>query len=232
MKSITVTVTNRKEYLSRLLNSLEKIQNLEDWHIYFSVEPVGEQLIPFLESWKCKNKTIIQRSIKHGVLHHPYILLNEVFQKSILNIYLEEDVIVSPDITNLADFYLTHENNFILLTYFSRCSHPDKNILFETYEVNMEKVYFYPFSWVTSRKNWNDYISQWWYLDNRGWDFSLVSQIQKQNKPILIPSMCRSNHIGDYGEHVTPEYNLKHHSNIIINEDISDGNYKILRNYE
>jgi len=232
MKSITVTITNRKEYLSRLLNSLEKIQDLQDWHIYFSVEPVGEQLIPLLESWKYKNKTIIQRLTKQGVLHHPYVLLNEIFQKSNLNIYLEEDIIVSPDITNLADFYLKHQNDFLLLTYFSRCSCPDKNILFETYEVTSDKVHFYPFAWVTSQKNWSDYISKWWYSDNRGWDYSVVSQIQKQNKPILIPSMCRSNHIGDYGEHATPEYNLKYHSNIIINEDISNLNYKIMRNYE
>ncbi len=232
MKSITITVTNRKEYLVRLLHTLDKVNNMAEWHVFFSVEPVGEHLIPFLNEWAHENKTIIQRTRKQGVLNHPYVLLSEIFQVSDLNIYLEEDVIVSPDITDLAELYQKRDDEYILMTYFSRCLNPDKTILFEAYEKTMDKVFFYPFSWTISRKNWNDYISKWWYLDNRGWDFSVVTSMQTQNMPILIPSMCRSNHIGDYGEHVTPEYNLKYHSNILMNEDNLPINYIINQYYE
>lgn len=233
MKSITVTVTNRTKYLKRLLDTLSCVENIKNWNVFFSIEPNCENSITLIESYSVFNKTIIKRNEKLGILHHPYTLLSEVFIKSELNIYLEEDVIVSPDLINISDFYYTHSTNYVLLDFFNKFNRDnDENLIFSVKDscIDGKNVFFTPFSWVTTRQNWNEYISNWWYLDtqhcNKGWDFSVVTGLVSNSKSFLIPSTCRTNHIGDYGTHVNLEYNIKNHSNICLAKN-KINNYRI-----
>ena len=110
-KTITVTVHNRKKLLENLLSSLVK-NDLDGWDIILSVEPTPllEDMISSINKILdgLQYKIIVPKE-KEGVKNHPFKLLSYVYEVllSDVNIYLEEDLVVSPDITKIADWYMT-----------------------------------------------------------------------------------------------------------------------------
>jgi hypothetical protein len=229
MKTITITVSNRPFYLKRLIECLYNVSEINTYTVIFSLEPICEESKLLCETSQFKNKIILYNKNKLGVRDHPYTLLNQVFSYSDLNIYLEEDIIVSKDIIHLSNFYNEHNDHLLLNLYNkNKIGMFDEDILdVQDKFINGNNIYFSPFAWITSKNHWNNHLSKWWYIDDKGWDFSVVTSMEQFKKRMLITSICRCNHIGEIGTHVTKEYNDLHFSNTIISNNEDKINYRI-----
>lgn len=220
MKTISITVSNRPNYLEQCLNSLYNVEGIDDYTVIFGIEPLCEKSFSLCDNSRFKKKIIYKNTQKLGIRDNPYILLNNVFQNSMVNIYLEEDVIVSPDIIYLSDFYYKKYKDYILLNLFNKssCATESAHKIFKVTNgfVKNEEVIFSPFSWITTQKNWNNCLKNWWYENDCGWDFSLSSKLSESKKEFLVVGKTRSNHIGEVGTHVQPDYNKQHFSDIVI----------------
>ena len=93
--------------LSSLVNN-----NLHGWHIVVAVEPskFRDEQLNLIKKFIPQAEVILNNS-KLGVRENPFSVLNYVFEKlnSKVNIYLEEDIIISPDVCNLASWYFGAE---------------------------------------------------------------------------------------------------------------------------
>lgn len=103
-KTMTCTANNRPHYLEQMLTSLSK-NKTEGYHLYIQVEPGNPKTIEVCNNIDFMPTTIIKNRKKLGVRENPYKLLEKVFEidGSDFNIYLEDDIIISPDVTSLAN---------------------------------------------------------------------------------------------------------------------------------
>lgn len=216
MKTITITANDRPQYFEPMLKSLTK-NNLDGWEIFIAIEPSQhlEKQLDLINNYVPHAKKIINEK-KLGVALNPYNLLEEVFDKqnSEFNIYLEEDIIVSPDICQLADWYFKtqHDSMCLCLCNIGKI---------EVEEINSNKpesCMIHPNSKLThsgggtgfsalgifiTKNSWQVNFKPNWLKDLKiGWDWCILRYMQNTNQKILIPYKTRSDHIGEWGTHV------------------------------
>lgn len=206
MKTITLTVSNRPQYLKQFLYNLSKCEEIDKYKLIIGIEPLcklSKQMcedISFIDTELIYNKTVL------GVKQNPYNLLCNVFEYSNFNIYLEEDTLVSNDVLLMSDYYynnrLYEKYPILCLSNFESLDYINNVDEFE--EMSTKK--FTPFSWATVKNNWIENMSKWWNIENVGWDFNITSNL---NYNLLLPVCSRCNHIGEYGVHMVPEYHVK-----------------------
>lgn len=223
MKTITITIHDRPEYLIRLLESLVK-NDLTGWDIYAAIEPtpVASEQIRLLQEFLPSCHTIINEQ-KLGVTHNPLEILKRVFdqENSQLNIYLEEDLIVSPDICQMADWYASIQDDSICLCLCNigkveiddiNSNLPHSCLFYANERMTLSGggYGFSPLGFVTNQNNWNQHFKPNWLKDKNGWDWSVVGYVVREGKRVLLPYKTRSDHIGDWGVHVKgPEHNKR-----------------------
>lgn len=205
MKTISLTVSNRPEYLKKFLDTLRKCHYINEYELIIGLEPIC------MESWRiCKSIDFIPTKIiynekKLGVKENPYRLLNHIFQFSEFNIYLEEDIILSEDAISICEWYWNSKlyNEFVCLNLHNYWS-LDPN-------ANPKKVKIIPpedfiaFGWAMDKLQWNNTFSKWWYLTGRGWDWVIRTCLSQNKKTIIAPEFSRCNHIGEFGTHAGPK---------------------------
>ena len=222
MKTITITIHDRPQYLIRLLESLVK-NDLTGWDIYAAIEPtpvVSEQ-IALLQKYLPDCHTIINKHIL-GVTLNPFNILSRVFNQegSEVNIYLEEDLIVSPDICQMADWYASIEDESACLCFCNigkvEIDHINSNLPHSCLFYGNEAMTlsgggrgFSALGVVIKRSDWKQDFEENWFHP-RGWDWSIHEHLVRVDKKILLPYKTRSDHIGDWGVHVKgPKHNRK-----------------------
>ncbi len=137
MKTISVAVYKRINYFQEMLESL--LQNdLKGWQIFFSIDPSEniKKIVKLIQhTLNGKVSCHINNNQKRmGVEINTYLSQKMVFNAgSRINIYLEEDLIISPDITKLADWYSvqSHDQIMCLNLLYGACggiNHVSKNI--------------------------------------------------------------------------------------------------------
>lgn len=161
------------------------------------------------ESIDFMEKEIVYNTTRLGLRGNPFNLLNHAFKTSDFNVYLEEDVVVSPDILHLANWYfeqgLWKEYMMLCLSnYNTRDYAEDTDCL-----LHMGEEAFTPFSWAITKENWIAGPSQWWGAHKHGWDHGVGNGLRESNNRLLFPYCSRCNHIGEVGWHMTPEYHAK-----------------------
>jgi hypothetical protein len=106
--TITVTAYRRPDLFRQLLLSL-LANALRGWRLHIQVDPspfCGQFLSIASELLAHCDHVITVNPRRLGVRENPFVLLDRVFsQGSPVNIYLEEDLLVGPDVTNLALWY-------------------------------------------------------------------------------------------------------------------------------
>ncbi len=215
MRTITLTVNNRPDYLRQMLDSLKK-NNLNGYTLYCSVEPEN------LEVWKtCLSidfvpTVIIRNSEKRGVRDNPFKILSTVFDNnSNFNIYLEDDIILSPDAFDLANWYFEHpDSNCLCCLFFNYGSNPSSP---ET----IRKVRdFNALGLALTKDSWLTKFRPAWYKDARGWDWSIIFNLFSQQDWFCYqPIAGRSNHIGrNNGTHAAADFHDQTFSGIKIND--------------
>ena len=246
-KTISYAVYNRPDYLELSLDHLIK-NDLRDWEILFSIDPSTEtdRIVKIIEKKleKFDNYLININEKRLGVRLNTYISLYYVFKcRSDINIYLEDDIIVSPDITRIADWYSTIEKKDIICLnlLYGSCggqnhkSDTNENIFYKTKEFNS-------LGYILTSEQWETYFKDYWFdyshgaVDKNGnliggWDWAILfHHIKNKGLYTLQPDCARSNHIGrENGTFCSPAFHDRTFTNLKIRSDrhVSD-NYRII----
>ena len=212
-----------------MLNSLVRCDGLEDWHVFVNVEP-GPDQAAFSEICQrvlpAQSFTVRINPRVLGVRGNPYDVLEHVFSNgSALNICLEEDFVVAPDILQLALWYERIQAphlacmNFLAGAcgnpgYLSDTQHP--NLFFETECFNSIGLVLTQSNWQRMRAFWlgpdpglyrvpdktlqNQNKVAPRHLDIDGWDWSVYAQILRDpSLSVLPPVAARCVHAGTTG---------------------------------
>jgi hypothetical protein len=224
MKTITITVHNRPQYFKKLLQGLIK-NNLDGWDIVVGLEPAPKrpEQLALIEKYIPQASVIFNKE-KLGVTHNPYNVLSYVFEKlnSKINIYLEEDIIISPDVCQLADWYYNLGDDSMCFTLLNlgrrevdeiNSNEPHSCVFYGNKKMTMTGggSGFSSLGFFLKKEQWETYFKPNWYNHVSGWDCSVFPISQRPENRILVPYKTRSDHIGEYGGvHVkSPKTNKK-----------------------
>lgn len=247
-KTIAITAYKRPPYFERLLLSLIK-NDLDDWSIYIQLEP-SDKVLYFFEIaerlLKPYNYFIGVNSSVLGVKDNPYQMLDKIFLSGTLCcIYLEEDLVVSSDITKLANWYLTqdHQNLVALNLILGGCgsagfvSNPSEpSQLIKTKSINSLGLVFTYQQWIQHIKpNWQvnpEYAINYLEIEVVGWDWALYDYVlSNPDLAVLQPICSRVLHLGEEDAvHTTSEFQQLAFSGLNIYKDADPLGYFICNN--
>jgi len=211
--TVTLTVNNRPTYLRQTLHALSQVEGIEKWHLYIGLEPGCEECKQICTGIDFVPCTVLFNSRPLGVRGNPYSVLKHAFgQGSRLNLHLEDDVLVSPDVAELALWYeelvsddALHEIRIMFLSLFvtSTGGEPAEEVL--------ASQFFSPWGLVINQFQWAHHIEPFWWNDKhrfphmQDWTLSLAEHL---NYPMMVlaPRLSRTSNIGrDAGVHSIPE---------------------------
>lgn len=217
-RSITVTAMSRPEVFREMLESLVA-NDLQGWSVLIRVEPsarAGEFAPIAAELLGGVDYRLEVNEAVRGITLNPFMALEQVFATgSDLNLYLEEDLLVSPDATRLALWYeREHRDYWLCLSLLagpcgsagllSNASYPD--MLFEARTSNS-------IGFVLRRAEWLQYVRPVWlgrdgrpggihanWRLNWGWDWSLYGLVASDPRLRSVqPVLARATHNGREG---------------------------------
>jgi len=224
--SITITAMNRPHLFRAMLESLVA-NDLTEWRVVIRVEP-GEHAAAFAPiaaellagvPYDLKVNDEVQ-----GIALNPFLAVETAFEAgSKLNLYLEEDLLVSPDATALALWYKrNHQAGWLGLSllagpcgsagFLSNEHHPE--LLFEARTFNSigfvmrrDEWYAHARAVWQSRPGISPIIHGNWRL-NWGWDWSLYGLVAADPTLRAVqPVLARATHNGRLGgTYASPEF--------------------------
>lgn len=213
MKTISVTVLGRLEFLTQFIECLKKVNKRDEYVLYIAVEPTTKEVYDLIDSINFMEKKVIYNSKVLGVFNNPYNLLSTVFNDgSDYNIYLEEDLIFSQDITDLSEWFVKnlddHEySHFSTYMHMSQAKWKCPDI---RYIRERKDLVFSPLGFVLTKYQWNTHFKPNWYINNKGWDFSILQYIKSNSLKNVEPHVSRTKHIGHYGTNCVFESKQDH----------------------
>lgn len=202
-KTITIVTNNRPDYFARMYATL--IPQFQDWDIYVFSEPPATGILDVPPKDLPPRLRHIINGRRMGVHLNPFNALWYAFndEKSDFNLHIEEDLLLSPDLVNMVDWYAVHAEEHphaIALCPYAETTRPDTGA----------DTLFWVNGWTSmsyamTAKNWRNFFVRHFFDDFRGWDWSLSVAIQKSIRyGVLCPYFSRVMHIGAQGEHVFP----------------------------
>lgn len=236
-KTITITCNDRPHYFKQICETLRK-NDLRGWKIVVAFEPT-----PKFEEQKAMIDTIlndndeVRRAVfyvndgKKGVRANPYGVLDFVFNYgSEINIYLEDDIIISPDVTKIAEWFNKLDVNTDILAVKlinEGCiseSNPDRFIL--------SKDSFAALGLIIKKDSWFKHFKPNWFknyvneqgVEIEGWDWMIHRGLLIPNHELytIYPEFSRSNHTGrEGGTHCSVDFH-----------DATFGNVKVFQGSE
>ena len=213
-KTITLTAHNRPHYLRRVIDALRR-NALEGYSLYCQLEPGCGECLEICRTIDFLPCEVIVNKCRLGVRENPYALLARVFEQgSAFNVYLEDDVVLSPDAFDLANWFAQLQHAYVLcLCFMNYGSNSDDPLRVTTGSFNA-------LGFCLTNHAWNTYFAPHWHADERGWDWSITSlHAAHPELRVLQPTLGRSNHIGRTGgTFCTPEF----HDRVFAGQTISD----------
>lgn len=193
---MTMTACNRPNYLKEVLDSLSKNAGIEKYTLHFGVEPINVDVCIVCNevSFIKKEVTVNQKVL--GVRNNPYETLERAFKKGYdAVLYLEDDVLLTTDTVNLADWYFKYEkaNDYLCLNLYNHDSSatgdPKAVIAGDKFSALGIGI---------TRHQWYTHFKPNWYVHPSGWDFCFTDLVN-QGLKVLQPEISRSHHIGRFG---------------------------------
>lgn len=233
MKTISITGYNRPQYLREVLDAI-KVNDVSGYHLVCSLEPGCKAVVDMCNSIDFIDKTIIVNEKKLGVRQNPYNAINYAFNVlgSEFNIIQEDDVTLSPDFFDLANWYYDNFKNnptkymsYGMFNYDSSPQFPNELI-----EINS----FTGLGWCCFKENWDICYNKWWFNDEitkrnsmgSGWDWASTAAFKEFGYKGLIPKYARSNHIGRLsGTHCLPTFHDQKFVNLDYNKTLKIKEY-------
>jgi len=216
MKTITLVACSRLDYLKSTVESL-KNNNLAGYTLFIGVEPLNAEVISYCRQLNFMPTELTVNSSQLGVAGNPLATITRAFESgSEFNVALEDDLLLSPDALDLANWFLELPQNpdYFCLNLFHYGSNP------ELPSEIVESNHFAPLGWAATAKMWRDFIQPSWLSDRRGWDFSVNQVLLKEQKlKLLRPNLARANHLGrEGGVHCSPEFHDQVFSKLVISD--------------
>lgn len=225
--AISLTLNNHR-YIEQVAQHFNNLEGLSDIYGFFiGAEPRFHEhhIIP---EFKLEPTTFLNLR-QLGVRMNPYTLLTNIFNDGYdYIVYLEDDVIFSPDILKIAEWYYDNSDEnclcLNLFNYKSKEENPSKIIKSpKDNKTTLECRNFTALDFILTKEAWIKYFQPNWFKDYRGWDHS-INELLKHNEQLytLQPEWSRSNHIGiEGGTHFNPDQYQHHFKNIKIYQGIS-----------
>lgn len=229
MKTITFPVGYRPNYLTQFLNYLKKY-DLSDYKIICS----AENCPPCVNILKTCDLplTILHKPNSSGVSSHnglrdnTHHVLNYAFKSgSNFNIHFEDDLVLSPDVFDLANWYYESfkDKPLTYMSYglFNHASGGDNFCGLEIIDS------FEGLGWCTFKEGWGTCFNKYWYDDifakkyfnTSGWDWAMSGAFREFGYKGIRPLIARTNHDGKYGGvHCTAAHQDIHFTNLNWNK--------------
>jgi hypothetical protein len=225
-RSITITAMSRPQLFRRMLESLIT-NDLDGWSVLIRVEPtarspefvaIAAELLSGVDYDLQVNETIL------GISLNPYQAIEGAFAAgSELNLYLEEDFLLSPDATALALWYQRqHRRHWLCLSLLAGpCGSAGFLSNAACPELMFEARTFNSIGFVMRREEWQNYARRAWLGGEPqspvihatwryawGWDWSLYGLVAAGfGLRTVQPVLARATHNGrDGGTHASPEF--------------------------
>ena len=243
-KTITITAANRPALLQGMLQSLVR-NELDGWTIFVSIEPtsVAPDLVSICKTTLAGHGCEIAINDKVlGIRDNPHNAISRVFAAgSALNLHLEEDLLVSPDVTALSSWYAEHhEPSWLCLNLLagpcgsgallSDSRFPGELFLART---------FNSLGFAVRREEWQSLMAPSWFgagvpelaggsaanwrTNASGWDWAIYGLLASRTDLFSVqPVLARATHTGATGTHVTPEFQNKVFGDLQINTQLHE----------
>jgi hypothetical protein len=209
---LVFTAFNRPEYLQQTINSWNNVRNLKEWNTTFFIEPSDKQeIIGDLAMALDTNVTTRVNETVLGVLTNPWNAINTAFTNDAdFVVIAEDDVIVSQDILEYFQWTaLEYQTSYktLCINAFSDLGSGKANQLISV-------GHFSPLIWGIWRDRWEEHLRDTWDFDystglpdgsQAGWDWNINRIITANDLRVIKPVQSRSNHIGLFGTHMTPD---------------------------
>jgi len=215
-KTITIAAYNRPDHLKILLDSLRaQLLPLDDYEMIISVDAGGNRFGDVLRVAKSVDfvaAQVFSPNLNLGTNHNTFWLMSHVFDSlgAAHNVYLEDDLILSPDAFNLVEWYIKHSDELKAVegvedigTYCLCRLHehgaPDKIYLSRA---------FVGWGFVMDAHQWARFGRPAWRNPMRMWDTSTAAYIRAQGNRIYnaFPELSRISNTGrEGGVHFTPQ---------------------------
>lgn len=206
MKTISISAYNRPAYLKQTLDSLHR-NNLSGYHIFFTLEPGNKAVESLCKGFRHENKDILINKTRLGVEKNINLSIQRAFLSgSDFNVHIEDDVVLSGDAMDLANWFLglNTRDKYLALGFFNFHSTKERNNIVIPHDgitSGIKNAPFYTLGWACSKFQWDTYISPRWFGQN-SWDYNMASAfLPPHNLRQLIPAISRSKHIGKIGVH-------------------------------
>lgn len=224
MKTITIPVFRRPLYFAQAMNSIRRAEP-RDYVLFVGIEPGCEDIRLLANSIDWIDRVIVENHKRLGVNWNNRNIIDKAMKDgSEFNVHLEEDVVISPDAFDLADWYRSRvgQEGDICMGFVSYNSDPSRPLdILRTHS-------FTPLGWCTTPTAWNSFFVPNWMNDKRGWDWSINESMKRCNSRSYHPALSRSNHIGrEGGVHCTTAIHDKIFGNLVISQERHVGGYRI-----
>lgn len=217
MNALFFTAYDRMDYLRQTLKSWESVRGIQDWDVTFRIEPgprqeeARHQFETFAARVGLVDYDLIINPERLGVLEHPYVGFNDLFQRFNFVVRAEDDLLVSDDILEYfswaADTY-EHDIDVATINAFSKVSGQDDKVF--------RQQRFNPWIWGTWKHIWDRLLEPTWDHDystfngvpgvESGWDWNIDTRLLARNGySAIYPENSRVQNIGLWGIHGTPD---------------------------
>lgn len=229
---IVMPMYNRPEFLSQVLESLQRCDDLEHFKVYTSEEPGQPDVQKLVEQI---NFIEVERHVNHkrlGCNDNVPQAIDIGFSNGDFVVILEDDIVCGKDFLSLclwAKDNLKDNPNIFSITGFSQ---PPKNESELLAGRLLTKSFFWPYGWATWKDRWeHPDIKEIKARSSRSrlpsWDCNLADMHVKPRGLLSVyPSIARTKNIGTHGEY-TPSANW--HREQFANRGFVDDNPKYLR---
>lgn len=214
-KTITIAAYNRPDHLRMLLDSLRaQLLPLRNFQIIVSVDAGGDKFCEVMEIAKSidfVSSQVFHTAQNQGTNHNTFWLMDYVFDilGTDWNVYLEDDLVLSPDAFNLVEWYIEHAEE---LRNYGDISDIGAYCLCRLRVHGApENIYlsraFVGWGFLMAAHQWETYAKPAWFNPKKMWDTSLATYIREQGPKILnaFPELSRITNTGRGGVHFTPE---------------------------
>lgn len=217
-KAILLTAHNRPDYLADVLDSWSTVRGLRDWDFVISIDEVNTEecrevilLAQFFQNKKHSNVHILRQSPKLGVLKHPYVVLDSLFDTYDFILRTEDDLIVSDGILEYFEYAaetFEHMPDVKSVHGYNGSPEGKEQVIFAAQGFNPWSFGTWRTSWSDLRDNWDlDYSTYNGTPGNQaGFDWNFNTRVYPQNEWFgVYPEVSRVKNIGLHGVHGTPE---------------------------
>lgn len=214
-KAIFFTVYNRIEYLIPTLEQWLNVDSLDEFDIYFRVEPsdIREDILNEIKLFQNRvgaEVNIILNNEKQGCAKNTWNGFEELFKNYNFVILTEDDILPANDVCKYFNFLEKKYRDDGQVAAISA------NYEFDGHDESLvAKVPFFRGQiWGTWKNIWELYIRDTWDYaydtaeDNgpAGWDWNMTLRVfPKNNLVCVVPHAARSQHIGINGIHCDEE---------------------------